>query len=256
MHALLFLVLAPALAAPPPDPPRDAADADTIRPDPAWKALGTSLWFDPKGRRLIVRARVVLREGPLEHLLCLKGTKEHEAILATDAVPCQIHAGLLLTGAEPGHPVRFLPKFEPPTGDPIAIELEWRQDGKTHHADAREWVRDERAKTTLKHRLGLRRQRAVRGPRDQEAGLRRRRRRPDHRGQLRQRDPRPPLRQHRQRRRPPLRRQHRPHPPPRHHRLPAAEAPRRDPSRSRSPAEIEPRLRATKPARANVDFVA
>ena len=73
----------------------------------------------------------MLREGPLEHLLCLKGTKEHEAILATDARPAQIHAGLLLTGAEPGHPVRFLPKFEPPAGTPIAIELrleERRQD--------------------------------------------------------------------------------------------------------------------------------
>ena len=60
----------------------------------------------------------MLREGPLEHLLCLKGTKEHEAILATDAQPRQIHAGLLLTGAEPGHPVRFLPKFEPPPAPP------------------------------------------------------------------------------------------------------------------------------------------
>ena len=70
----------------------------------------------PRRRRLVLRARVVLREGPLEHLLCLKGTKEHEAILATAAAPRQIHAGLLLTGAEAGHPVRFLPKFEPPTG--------------------------------------------------------------------------------------------------------------------------------------------
>ena len=73
----------------------------------------------------------MLREGPLEHLLCLKGTKEHEAILATDAQPRQIHAGLLLTGAEPGHPVRFLPKFEPPAGnadrDRAALE-DGRQD--------------------------------------------------------------------------------------------------------------------------------
>src|SRR5262249_51116030 len=35
-------------------------------------------------------------------------------------------------------------------GDPIAIELRWRQDGATQHADAREWVRDERAKAPLK----------------------------------------------------------------------------------------------------------
>jgi hypothetical protein len=93
---------------------------------------------------LILRARVVLREGYLEHLMCSKGTKEHEAILATDAVPHLIHAGLLLTGAEPGHPVQFVPKFEPPAGPAIAIELLWTQDGKIHKSDARQWVKDEK----------------------------------------------------------------------------------------------------------------
>ena len=51
-------------------------------------------------------------------------------MLATPAPPRQIHAGLLLTGAEPGHPVRFLPKFVPPAGTPIAIELHWTEEGK------------------------------------------------------------------------------------------------------------------------------
>src|SRR4051812_5397125 len=146
----LMLALAFARAAPPPDAPKDAADANTIRPDPAWKTLGRSLWFDPQGRRLIVGARVVLREGPLEHLLCLKGTKEHEAILATPAVPFQIQAGLLATGARKGEPVQFVPRFVPPSGSPIAIELRWREGGEARQADAREWVRDERAGTTLK----------------------------------------------------------------------------------------------------------
>ena len=122
---------------------------DAFKPESGWKALGPSLWFDPKGRRLAIRARVVLREGALEHLLCLKGTKEHEAILATSAVPRQIHAGLLLTGAEAGHGVRFLPKFEPPTGTPVTIELVWEQDGKTLRSDAREWVYDEAGKKAL-----------------------------------------------------------------------------------------------------------
>jgi hypothetical protein len=137
-----------------PQPPATTAQEsapvlDTYKPDPSWKPLGPSLWLDPKARRLVMRARVVLRDGPLEHLLCLKGTKEHEAILATPASPRQIHAGLLLTGAEPGHPVRFLPKFEPPTGTAIAIDLEWEQDGKRQKADAREWVLDERTKKPL-----------------------------------------------------------------------------------------------------------
>ena len=134
---------------PPAVGPRQRPAANTLEPSPQWKSLGRSLWFDPGKKQLVVRAKVVLREGPLEHLVCLKGTKEHEAILATDAQPRQIHAGLLLTGAEPGHPVRFEPKFEPPAGTPIAIELLWMTDGKLHRSDARNWVKDEKAKKPL-----------------------------------------------------------------------------------------------------------
>ena len=147
---MVFTALALAIAVtadPPATSPKPAVDS--FRPAPAWRELGPSLWFDPKGKRLVIRARVALREGPLEHLLCLKGTKEHEAVLATPAVPRLIHAGLLLTGAEKGHPVQFVPKFQPPTGEPIAIELEWEADGKTQRVDARQWVRDERTKAAL-----------------------------------------------------------------------------------------------------------
>src|SRR5205823_3091950 len=112
--------------APPAEKGKPAADA--LRPEAGWKELGekgSNLWFDLKGNRVILRARVVLREGVLEHLMCKKGTKEHEAILATTAPPRLIHAGLLLTGAETGHPVQFVPKFEPPAGTAIAIEFLW-----------------------------------------------------------------------------------------------------------------------------------
>ena len=128
---------------------QDNPKLEALQPDKEWKSMGRSLWFDGKTKRVVLKARVVLREGVLEHLLCLKGTKEHEAILATDAAPRQIHAVLLLTGAQPGHPVRFVPKFEPPTGTPIAIELRWRQDGKALQSDARQWVKDEKANRPL-----------------------------------------------------------------------------------------------------------
>ncbi len=149
MHASLVLALF--LVLPVDQPPEGGAGekAEVLQPDPAWTAMGRSLWFDRKSNRLILRARVVLREGVLEHLMCLKGTKEHEAILATDAIGSEIHAVLLLTGARPGHPVRFEPKFEPPAGSAIAIELTWRQDAKIQKTDARQWVRDEKAKTPL-----------------------------------------------------------------------------------------------------------
>jgi len=123
--------------------PSSPPPADAFKPEPTWKPLGTDLWFDPQNRTLVLRTRVALRDGALEHLLCLRNTKEHEAILATSATPKLIHAGLLLTGVEPGHPVRFRPEFQPPEGPPIAIEVEWVENGKTHRAPARDWVKDE-----------------------------------------------------------------------------------------------------------------
>jgi hypothetical protein len=124
---------------------------EKLRPERGWKTLSrANLWFDPKGKRVILRARVVLREGVLEHLMCLKGTKEHEAIVATEAPPRVIHTALLLTGADVGHPVQFVPEFAPPAGTPIAIEFHWYEHGKLKKADAREWVWDAKAKAPLK----------------------------------------------------------------------------------------------------------
>src|SRR5437899_803009 len=108
------LLLAVVLALPSQPPAQPKPPADDFKPDPSWKPLdnGKAVWFDPKGKRLIVRARVALTDGALEHLLCRENTKEHESVLATEAVPRLLHTALLLTGAEPGHPVRFRPKFE------------------------------------------------------------------------------------------------------------------------------------------------
>jgi hypothetical protein len=125
----------------PPDKPPQP-ESDRFQPDPSWKPLGPSLWFDAKNRALILRAKVAQREGALEHLLCGTNTKEHESILATSAPAWRIHAGLLATGADPGHPVRFRPQFEPPTGTPIQIDLEWVEQGRTQRALARHWVKD------------------------------------------------------------------------------------------------------------------
>jgi hypothetical protein len=130
-------------------PQKPAAEAPKLQAKAEWKVLDKNLWFDPKTKQLIMRAKVVFREGPLEHLVCKEGTKEHESILTTAAPPKLIHAGLLLTGAEPGHPVRFEPKFEPPAGSTIDIRLEWVEGGKIESADARSWVFDPKTKAAL-----------------------------------------------------------------------------------------------------------
>ena len=139
----LFTLLVALLAFIPDDPAPPPRPAEVFKADPTWKALGKDLWFDAQTKRLILRGQVALREGSLEHLICTKGSKDHESTLTTEALPRLVHAGLLLTGAEPGHPVRYEPKFEPPTGSAIAIELEWSDaTGNTRRADARTWVKD------------------------------------------------------------------------------------------------------------------
>jgi hypothetical protein len=151
-----LLLLATFTVTPPQDPPAPPpeaapeAPADSWKPDPAWKSLGPDLWFDPAGKRVVLRARVCLREGYLEHLLCLNGSKEHESILATAAPARALHVALLLTGAEVGHPVQFEPKFAPPAGTSIQIELSWTDAaGKLQTANARDWVQDDKSKAAL-----------------------------------------------------------------------------------------------------------
>lgn len=150
MLAILTLLLALTPGSSPLPTQDDAPPPiDSFKPDASWKPLGKDTWFDPKNNRLVVRARVALQDGALEHLLCKKGTKEHESILSTEAPAKLIHAGLLLTGATPGHPVQFEPRFQPPAGTAIRIELEWEQAGKLNKAEARDWVKDQASGASL-----------------------------------------------------------------------------------------------------------
>ncbi len=97
---------------------------------------------DLSGKRVILKSEVVLREGMLEMLACLQGTKEHESILAVPTLAQTVHAGLIAVGAEPGEPVRFTPEFQPPKGRKIDIFLTWQdEDGKVHRDPAHTWVR-------------------------------------------------------------------------------------------------------------------
>jgi hypothetical protein len=83
-------------------------------------------------------------------LVCLKGTKEHEAIIAVDSKAFAVHAALLAVGAKAGSPVQFRPKYQPATGTPIDITLIWKDEkGKEHHARAQDWVRNLRTQKAM-----------------------------------------------------------------------------------------------------------
>src|SRR3990172_7688605 len=90
---------------------------------------GLNLWVavSPKGRSVILRAHVCLQKGPLEEFLCLTRTKEHESVLAAEVDPRTFHAALMFAGAKPGSVAKFQPNFQPPTGDPIEIRVEFKE---------------------------------------------------------------------------------------------------------------------------------
>ena len=122
-------------------------DAKTPAEKPAGKLVPLnkqeSVWLDVEGKRLILKGEVVLREGLLEMLVCLKQTKEHESILSVPTKAQTVHAGLLALGAEPGRPVQYVPEFKPPTGQKLDIFMTWTdEDGKLHRVPAQSWVRN------------------------------------------------------------------------------------------------------------------
>ncbi len=118
--------------------PKVPAEVGDLKPlNPAETVL-----LDAKGKKLLIRSEVVLREGLLEMLVCLKRSKEHESILAVDTQAQIVHAGLLALGAESGSPVRWQPEFQSATGQQIDIFFVWKdKDNQLHRDAAQTWVR-------------------------------------------------------------------------------------------------------------------
>jgi hypothetical protein len=113
--------------------------------------VGQNVFLETEGkkRRVIVRALVVLREGPLEGLLTRARAKEHEYILAADTDARDIHRALLAAGAEPGSPVQFHPKFRSPSGTTIKVSLRYKRGGQVVTVPAQKWIRHYRTKKDL-----------------------------------------------------------------------------------------------------------
>lgn len=108
-------------------------------------------WIDPKFKRVVVDGEVCLTEGQLEMFACIKGTKEHESILAIDCKAFVLHAALLAAGAEAGAPVQFTPAYKPASGTPIDISLVWTDSSGIHRAKAQDWVKNYKTGKTLEY---------------------------------------------------------------------------------------------------------
>ncbi|MEO9593430.1 YdjY domain-containing protein [Rhodopirellula bahusiensis] len=108
------------------------------------------LWIDTKAKRIYIDGYVTMRKGGLEMFACPVGTKEHESVVAAFAKSKEVHAGLLALGTKSGTPVSYDPEFKPPTGQPVAVWVTWRDEaGKFKVADARSWVQNNETKKPL-----------------------------------------------------------------------------------------------------------
>lgn len=114
-------------------------------PHPGWTRLSPTeeIWVDFQAKKLVIGGRIAIDEGPIELLACPSGSKEHESIVAVNASPRLVYAGLLALGLEPGSPATSAPDFVAASGPEVQICIRWRaDDGEAQETDAREWVKN------------------------------------------------------------------------------------------------------------------
>jgi len=112
------------------------------------------LWIDKERKHVVLQAWVCQNKVMLEFFLCFgtggirtfpyndetgkpakmlqfNGAKCHEAIFSTEVSGRALHTALLALGVEQGEPVKFQPKFEPPTGGKVKVTVRWRKSDGT-----------------------------------------------------------------------------------------------------------------------------
>jgi hypothetical protein len=102
-------------------------------------------------RRVHILGEICQRDELLEVFLCKNNTKEHEAIVRADVDARDIHMALLAAGAKKGSTVKFVPKYQPASGDSIKVTVTYYKDGKLLNKPAQYWVQNMRTKKEMEH---------------------------------------------------------------------------------------------------------
>lgn len=109
------------------------------------------VWIDKATKRVVIVGQICQREAPLELFACLRGTKEHEAVVSVDVRALTVHAGLLAVGAKPGSPAKWDP-YVPATGTEIEVTVAWKdKEGNRQTARAQDWILDTQTKKAMGH---------------------------------------------------------------------------------------------------------
>ncbi len=123
-----------------------------VIPAPVDIHLVNGLSINQSAGQVLVRGKVAMRQGFLEQLVCLKGTREHESLVVVNVAASHIHAALLAVGAHAGHPGIWSRdnsttndlKLQPPAGDVVSVQVEFAMDGVTQRCDLGQWIQDAR----------------------------------------------------------------------------------------------------------------
>ena len=108
------------------------------------------IWIDAKKKEVIIAGSVCFNQGPLEMFICPRGTKEHESVIAANALSRQVHAALVAIGADHGKPCSWDPEYRPAHGPSIKVTLIWVDDtGKQIKMPAEKWIRNSITKKQL-----------------------------------------------------------------------------------------------------------
>ena len=137
-----------------PTPPEDETVLPAPKlPDPEGaRALPPPdrVWYDPDQHLVYVDGYVSLREGyPGD--VCVPGGHEGARVgRGGEHAGRDRPRGAAGVGAVEGHPVQYKPRFAPPEGTEIEIEVRWLDpQGEWQSARAQEWVRDVETKKPM-----------------------------------------------------------------------------------------------------------
>jgi hypothetical protein len=105
--------------------------------------------LDKQSRSIAFPAVVNMTEAAIEYAIVTKYGKTHESLLRTDAEPKDIHVAMLLLGAKGASNAVPEDPLKPIPGEPVIIELSWRDQGREKRLAIEELVWNVQTKTNL-----------------------------------------------------------------------------------------------------------
>lgn len=138
----------------PQEPAPNPLENPTIEIPEHWAHLfpEKEVWADTKNKQVIIGGQIVLSRGPLEMFICPGGSgKEHESIIAANALSSEVHAALMAIDCQPGKSASWNPTYVPAHGPQIEVEIKWRDkdSNEVKSMSARDWIRNVQTKKRM-----------------------------------------------------------------------------------------------------------